>query len=609
MVLGMHRSGTSIATRLGNLLGLAICRPGDLVRGHGGNERGHWESTALVAENDRLLSRLRARWWCPPSTLADVERLATAADERASAREVFDGSYPNKPWVWKDPRTCLTLPFWLAALEVKAAVILTLRDPLEVAASVHARDGLSAEFALALWERHMRSAVQAAEGLPVLVTTFDEMTGDPVRWCEQTSEFLCAAGLAVRMPPDPAGITAFVHSGLRHQRSSNLRHRRSDLSGEQAALWGWLLGRVGSAAHFDRPDDMPSETPATAPLFEEARRAFGLVPGEPGLGAKAREFVSSSGVPLFHGPSPRGRSPAGPRKVSVIVLGDGRVNPRLISPSRRLPPELELVVVQPAEDPDDPLVPDADTRVVRGSGHLSRAERLNVGADVASGDVLVFLDSPDVTPRPGWLPRLTAALGAEVGAVGPAFVPADGKGERVVGLRPTDVRFNVAWIPAPATAEPVAVPSLSLRTLVTTRRRFELAGGFDAGMDGVGREDIDFCLRLWRSGYACLAVPAAEVLVSFVTEESDPAALLRNALRTGLVHLTGAALTEHLGALATHPLFPAALAQVTGRDVGRRRRAVDALACYDIDAAAEIMRVGAFRALTGRATGGTADVH
>ena len=34
LVIGMHRSGTSVAARLVNLLGLEVCRSDDLVRGH-----------------------------------------------------------------------------------------------------------------------------------------------------------------------------------------------------------------------------------------------------------------------------------------------------------------------------------------------------------------------------------------------------------------------------------------------------------------------------------------------------------------------------------------------------------------------------------------------
>src|SRR3954447_18430199 len=55
LVLGMHRSGTSAATRVINLLGAHLCRADDLLPDLRGNPRGHWESSTLVDVNDRLL--------------------------------------------------------------------------------------------------------------------------------------------------------------------------------------------------------------------------------------------------------------------------------------------------------------------------------------------------------------------------------------------------------------------------------------------------------------------------------------------------------------------------------------------------------------------------
>src|SRR4051794_30509068 len=112
VVLGMHRSGTSVATRLVNLLGVHVCRPSDLVRFHQGNERGHWESATLVAANEELLSRVGARWWCPPALATPMSEVPVDDAERARLHTLFDSSHPAAPSVWKDPRTCITLPVW-----------------------------------------------------------------------------------------------------------------------------------------------------------------------------------------------------------------------------------------------------------------------------------------------------------------------------------------------------------------------------------------------------------------------------------------------------------------------------------------------------------------
>ena len=59
VVAGMHRSGTSAATRVVNLLGAELV--GALIPAGIGNERGHWESSAVQALHNDLL-RIEELW-------------------------------------------------------------------------------------------------------------------------------------------------------------------------------------------------------------------------------------------------------------------------------------------------------------------------------------------------------------------------------------------------------------------------------------------------------------------------------------------------------------------------------------------------------------------
>ena len=53
-------------------------------------------------------------------------------------------------WGFKDPRTLITLPFWLAALR-QPLLVATFRHPVPVARSLEARNGTSIDAGLALW--------------------------------------------------------------------------------------------------------------------------------------------------------------------------------------------------------------------------------------------------------------------------------------------------------------------------------------------------------------------------------------------------------------------------------------------------------------------------
>jgi hypothetical protein len=607
LVLGMHRSGTSLTTRLVNLLGPNLCRPEDLARGRGGNERGHWESVPLVAENDRLLALVASRWWCPPTGRAEVDRLIGDADAREHAREAFERSHPTTPWVWKDPRTCLLLRFWVSALGTRPAAIIASRDPLDIAASLRARDGLSVQLALALWERHMRCALEGADGLATRVTTFQQLAADPARWCAATADFLRSAGVQARAPVDLAGVRAFVSAALHHDWSLGRERRRAALSAEQLALWEHVGQLADASGHLDGGVELPPETPTTARLFEEARESFGLVPTGPPPDPDGRSFVSSDGIPLFDSAAPRrARGSRAGGRVTVVVLPrrDAELAPIESRLRPSLPTDAEVVVVDgdPRESAGSPPSTAAGV-VVRRREPLSRARRLNLGAEVGTGDVLVFLDRDDVLPRPGWLDALRTALAVgDVAAAGPTLTTPDGDAGQVHGVVPVDPYFNVQWIQGEPTTATVPVASLSLRAMATTRRTFELLGGFDPEMHGVGGEDLDFCLRAWRAGYRCLAVPAAQVEVPFETDQAEAAGRLHNTLRLGLVHLHGAALSGHLAALSAHPSFPDVLSALTAGDVGRRRTIVDALSFYDLEWVAHRLGIAALQAPP--ATGG-----
>ena len=161
-------------TRLVNLLGVPICHEEDLIPATTHNPRGHWESHTLVRVNDNLLSELDRAWWCPP-------RLGSVWNSDVSeAREQFRSVHPSHQWVWKDPRTCITLPFWLGALPERPVAILMVRNPLEIVASLETRNDFPTHASLALWERYMHHVLTAIAGLPTATVRFEDLIIAPV---------------------------------------------------------------------------------------------------------------------------------------------------------------------------------------------------------------------------------------------------------------------------------------------------------------------------------------------------------------------------------------------------------------------------------------------
>jgi hypothetical protein len=258
-VLGMHRSGTSAATRVVNLLGAATCAPEDMPRGPW-NPTGLWESKTLNRFDDTLLEEMGRSWFRPPPTGERYDELsARITTSGEDARRVFDEVHPQRPWVWKDPRACLLMPFWRAALGGRQAVILVVRNPLEVADSLRRRHEVSLDYGLALWERYNRLALAHSDGLPALVSRYDELVEDPRSWSERAREFLLQAGLELAPAAAEGDLAEFVDEGRRH----NVRSRAELAETAPAALpvLDALDALVGAHETLSAPqlDPEPSE--------------------------------------------------------------------------------------------------------------------------------------------------------------------------------------------------------------------------------------------------------------------------------------------------------------------------------------------------------------
>jgi hypothetical protein len=250
-VLGMHRSGTSLLTRIVHLLGVPVGREEDLMKPDEANINGYWESDMLTAFQERLLRRLGGGWGAPPPLSQGWERSPRLLLDVGRARRIFRRVYGTMPvWAWKDPRTSLTLPLWLRALRLRPLLIVVHRHPLEVARSLAVRDGFEKTRALALWEEYNRTLLANAEGLPALVVSYEDLVRDPVAVAKRASEFL--AQLGVRTDFDEQTVVSCVDQRLRHSTygDSDLK-ADPDVTDEQRSLVRLLRSLEGAHGSLD----------------------------------------------------------------------------------------------------------------------------------------------------------------------------------------------------------------------------------------------------------------------------------------------------------------------------------------------------------------------
>ena len=212
-VIGMHRSGTSAVMRLLNLAGLDLGDDGSLELKGPDNPTGYWELRALREINDELLARWNATWSDPPNP--DWIHASEIADLRARARETLSNLQSGTgPWGWKDPRTSVTLPFWKELLP-RQEYVLCVRNPLSVAASLKARDGMPLEHALNLWSEYTGAALEYTQAEHRVIVNYESLM---TNWKSTLRRIVENLGLADLEPPESIEeqVESFLQPQLSH---------------------------------------------------------------------------------------------------------------------------------------------------------------------------------------------------------------------------------------------------------------------------------------------------------------------------------------------------------------------------------------------------------
>ncbi|TAD77873.1 MAG: hypothetical protein EAY70_07710, partial [Sphingomonadales bacterium] len=294
IVAGMHRSGTSAMTRVLNLLGCAL--PEDLVGPNIGNERGHWESIELVSLNDKILTAAGTSWddWMTVNADWRFSQLRDDAVEKAS--QIVERHRGLGPlFVMKDPRISKIADIWLDAFDkarVEPALIIMLRDPIEVASSLARRDLMNPAYGQLLWLRYMLDAEFYSRGRKRLVCRFD-------RFLENWSSLVesLRSGLDLFFPRN----SALIHNEIDQFLDAQERHFRSnpDLVTGNPNLSPWIREVYAILLKWSMKGEDPTDWPnldAIRSDFDRSAPAFsrlilpGTQSGVPGDGARLLEL-------------------------------------------------------------------------------------------------------------------------------------------------------------------------------------------------------------------------------------------------------------------------------------------------------------------------------
>jgi GT2 family glycosyltransferase len=216
VVLGMHRSGTSVITRGLQVMGVGL---GDrmMLPIEGDNPKGFWEDIDLNALNIEMLNTINSDW-CHVASIEpiDVEILCKLG-YLLRAVELLRQKVGSAPvFGFKDPRVAKLLPFWkeiFSHCQFDVSYLLVIRHPLSVVKSLAKRNGIEAEHSYLLWLGHVITSLTGTAGDKRVLVDYDRLMQSPDRELMRVAK---CTGLKI----DPVELQSykseFLDQGLRH---------------------------------------------------------------------------------------------------------------------------------------------------------------------------------------------------------------------------------------------------------------------------------------------------------------------------------------------------------------------------------------------------------
>lgn len=182
VVLGMHRSGTSVVTRSLQVMGVDL---GDrLMPAHKDvNPKGFWEDLDFYHLDNEILEALDCDWcYLRPIRKKDLKILHEDGFYLRAKNLLYQKMEKYSVFGIKEPRITKLLPFWKDVFESSGfdvRYIITLRNPMSVAKSLEKRDELCHEKSYLIWLEHVVNSLTESAGSKRTLVNYELLISNP----------------------------------------------------------------------------------------------------------------------------------------------------------------------------------------------------------------------------------------------------------------------------------------------------------------------------------------------------------------------------------------------------------------------------------------------
>ena len=192
VVLGMHRSGTSIITGMLEKLGGSVGETPMPAAPE--NPDGFWENEEVVLLNEAYLDKLRSCWADPHLLPEDVWQDEITTKFRKKADKLLKREYTGHEMALvKDPRMCRVMPLWEPIFNEhfqRIVCVVASRPFPEVVLSLARRNEFSAYLGTLLWIQHVLLAERYSRPFPTFFTSFTKITTEPDSIATALADFI-----------------------------------------------------------------------------------------------------------------------------------------------------------------------------------------------------------------------------------------------------------------------------------------------------------------------------------------------------------------------------------------------------------------------------------
>jgi glycosyltransferase involved in cell wall biosynthesis len=216
IVLGMHRSGTSLMAGFLRILGVNL--GDDLLAAQKSNEFGHFEHNGILQINEAILAKLG-------SSYDDVHELPQGWEQRPELipfkkqlREIIERDFKQVPLFGiKEPRIGLLLPIYkeiFRDLGISLVFVIMKRKEIEILESLKTRNKFAFSKSLDLITKYRASIERYTKGEKKVYIAFDDLVNYP-RFCMEKIQD--ALGIVLK-PYDSfeRDIIKFIDPRLKH---------------------------------------------------------------------------------------------------------------------------------------------------------------------------------------------------------------------------------------------------------------------------------------------------------------------------------------------------------------------------------------------------------